>query len=91
MAETPDRAKKIMIGKFNGLTLIFISPAAACFMSHNNKVEPMASQSKNCLLNSKYSLVQGKKNKGRRKMVAFIIIEISLSNWNINFSGITKF
>ena len=61
-ADRPVSAKKIMIGKFNGLVLIFISRLAACFISHKNKASGIASQSKNCLLNSKYSAVQGKKS-----------------------------
>ena len=71
-----------------GLVFILSSPAKACLISHKNKANGIKSQSKNCLLNSKYSLVQGKKNKGNRKIVAFINIDITLSILYKNFSGI---
>jgi hypothetical protein len=78
-AEKPVSAKKNITGKFNGFILIFIWPRAIWLMSHKNKAKGMTNQSKNCLLNSKYSLVQGKKNKGNKKITPLIMVFIILS------------
>jgi hypothetical protein len=59
------------MGKFNKLFFSFSRLSKTILKSHKKRAKGISNQSKYCLLNSKYSPVQGKKNKGNRTMVPF--------------------